>query len=164
MISARYLMTTIALLALATITANANGTETYGAGVEIDEPTPILEIVADPDRFLGRKVRIEGRILDVCPAKGCWIKVGGAGGESLQVKVDDDVIVFPATAKGRVATAEGIVEAIEMTRDRYIAWLAHLADEKGEDFNPETANIGDGPYRLIRLRGTGAIVESRPPK
>lgn len=133
-------------------------TEIYGDGVDVEEATPILDIVADPDAFIGTTVRIEGTVLDVCPKKGCWIEVG-AGGETIQVKVDDDVIVFPASAKGRIAEAQGKVEAIEMSRDRYLAWLGHVAAEKGETFDAATAEVGDGPYRVIRIRGTGARIE-----
>lgn len=132
--------------------------EVYGDGVDVAEATAILDIVADPDAFIGKTVRIEGTVLDVCPKKGCWIEVG-SGGESIQVKVDDDVIVFPAAAKGRIANAQGKVEAIDMDRDRYLAWLGHVAEEKGETFDASTADIGDGPYRIIRIRGTGARLE-----
>jgi hypothetical protein len=138
--------------------ALAAETEVYGDGVGVAEATPILDIVADPDAFLGKTVRIEGTVLDVCPKKGCWIEVGG-GGETIQVKVDDDVIVFPSSAKGRIANAQGTVEAIEMTRDKYLAWLGHVAEEKGETFDPAAADVGDGPYRIIRIRGTGARID-----
>ena len=148
----------IAVSATLALTVVATETDTYGSGVELEKATPILEILNDPDAFLGKTVRIDGTVLDVCPKKGCWIEVG-AGGGSIQVKVEDDVIIFPAEAKGRIAAAEGKVEAIDMTRDKYIAWLEHLAEEKGEEFDADNADIGDGPYRLIRIRGTGAELE-----
>ncbi len=148
----------VAIWLLIPITATAAEAEIYGAGVDIEEATPILDIVADPDAFIGKTVRIEGTVLDVCPKKGCWIEVG-AGGETIQVKVEDDVIVFPATAKGRIADAQGEVEAIEMSRERYLAWLAHVAEEKGEEFDPASVEIGEGPYRILRIRGTGARIE-----
>ena len=52
-----------------------------------------------------------------------------AGEEAkIRVKVEDDVIVFPADSKGRIIAAQGIVEAIEMSREDYVEWLRHLAD------------------------------------
>ena len=138
--------------------ASAADVETYGDGVELEETTPIVKILAEPDAFLGRTVRVEGSVLDVCPKKGCWIEIGSSE-EHIQIKVDDDVIVFPAAAKGRVAAAQGEVEAIEMTREKYLGWLAHQAEEKGEEFDAETAGVGDGPYRIIRIKGTGARIE-----
>ncbi|MEM6795479.1 MAG: DUF4920 domain-containing protein, partial [Acidobacteriota bacterium] len=128
-----------------------------GDGVDIEHTTSIATILSNPDAYLGKTVRIEGSVRDVCPKKGCWMEIGDANG-SLKLKVEDDVIVFPADAKGRFAAAQGTVEAIEMTREKYLGWLAHLAEEKGESFDPESADVGDGPYRIIRIRGTGARI------
>ena len=148
----------LGLLLLAAPTATAGETETYGAGVDVEEATPIVDILADPDAYIGKTVRVEGGVLDVCPRRGCWIELGDEE-SSIQIKVEDGVIVFPTESKGRLAAAQGEVEAIEMTREKYLAWLAHAAEEKGESFDPETADIGDGPYRIIRIKGTGARVE-----
>ena len=41
------------------------------------------------------------------------------------------------------AVAEGVVEAIPMTRESYVDWLQHLAEEKGKKFDPAT--VGEGP-------------------
>ena len=46
-----------------------------------------------------------------------------------------------------------------MSRKAYLDWLAHLAEERGEEFDPESADVGDGPYRIIRIKGTGARLE-----
>ncbi len=131
---------------------------TLGEGITVEAATPIHEILADPDAFIGKTVRIEGGVLDVCPMKGCWVEIGSEE-ESLRVKVEDDVIVFPADSKGRIIAAQGTVEAVEMTREKYVEWLAHLAEEKGEPFDIAKADIGEGPHRTIRIRGTGARIE-----
>jgi len=132
--------------------------ESYGSGVKVAEATPISKILADPDAYVGKTVRIEGKILDVCPMKGCWMELAGENGkESLKVKVDDGVMVFPVTSKGKLAVAEGTVEAIPMTKEQYVGWLEHLAEERGEAFN--AASVGDGPFRILQLKGTGARID-----
>ncbi len=148
------LLAGVFLLALAPA-ALAADSETYGDGVDVAEATPIVEILADPDAYIGKTVRVEGQVLDVCPKKGCWIEVGDED-DHIRVKVDDGVIVFPAEATGRIAAAQGEVEAIEMTREKYLGWLEHLAEEKGEPFDAAAADVGDGPFRIIRIKGTGA--------
>ncbi len=142
------------LLVPATMAADA---ESYGDGVKLTETTPIANILADPDAYIGKTVRVEGGVLDVCPKKGCWIEIGDED-ENIRIKVDDGVIVFPAAATGRIAAAQGEVEAIEMTREKYVGWLAHLAEEKGETFDVASADVGDGPFRIIRIKGTGATI------
>ncbi len=134
------------------------GAEVYGDGVKLEKATPIGKILADPDAYIGKTVRVEGGVLDVCPRKGCWIEMGEEG-ESIRIKVEDDVIVFPAAAKGKIAAAQGEVEAIEMSREKYVDWLAHLAEEKGETFDAASADLGEGPFRMIRIKGTGATIE-----
>ena len=81
--------------------------------------------------------------------KGCWMELSETkSGSSLRVKVDDGVIVFPVTAKGKLAVAEGVFEATPMTRDQYVAWQAHLAERA----RPE-----------IRCRDCGERPLPRPP-
>lgn len=46
-----------------------------------------------------------------------------------------------------------------MSRDDYLAWLAHAAEEKGESFDPAEAEIGEGPFRILRIQGSGARIE-----
>lgn len=133
------------------------GEKDYGKGVTLAETTSVAKILADPDAWVGKTVRIEGKVLDVCPMAGCWMELEeGDGAARLRVKVDDGVIVFPVTAKGRLAVAEGVVEAIPMTREKYVAWLEHLAEERGQAFDPST--VGEGPFRIVQVKGTGARI------
>ena len=37
------------------------------------------------------------------------------------------------------------------------AWLEHLAEERGETF--DAASVGDGPFRILQLKGTGARID-----
>lgn len=151
--------TLLFLLAL-TLTTSAlqADTKTYGAGVKEAETTSVAKILADPDAYVGKTVRIEGKVADVCPMKGCWMELEEKDGKSrLKVKVDDGVIVFPVDAKGKSAVAEGTVEAIPMDRERYVAWLTHLAEERGEKLDAST--VGEGPFRILQIRGTGARIE-----
>ena len=145
-------------LILAATAAGVRAGEILGSGVKVAEATPISKILADPDAYVGKTVRIEGKVLDVCPMAGCWMELAAENGkESLQVRVDDGVIVFPVTSKGKLAVAEGMIEAIPMTKEKYIDWLQHLADERGEKF--DAASVGDGPFRILQLKGTGARID-----
>jgi uncharacterized protein DUF4920 len=150
------------LLSLTAFLALAAGLQaaetTYGAGVALTETTSVAKILADPDAYVGKRVRIEGQVVDVCPMKGCWMELEEKdGGARLRVKVDDGVIVFPVDSKGKLAVAEGTVESLPMGRDRYVAWLQHLAEEKGQKFDPAT--VGKGPFRVVQIRGLGARID-----
>ena len=129
-----------------------------GAPLSIAEATPVAAVLDRPDEFLGKPVRIEGEVVDVCAAAGCWLELrAGEGERSVRVKVEDGEIVFPVAARGRRAVAEGTVEAIEMTRQQYLDHRHHIAHETGAEFDPRTVE-GDGPFRVIQIRGRGAEV------
>ena len=137
---------------LATATVRSFG-EPLSADLEV---TAIATIVADPDPWVGKRVRIEGEVSGVCQKQGCWLELVSPGNASLRVKVEDGVIVFPQDTVGHRATAEGEVEILELTREEYTGWLEHQAEETGEEFDPAT--VGDGPHRIVRLRGLGAEI------
>ena len=116
----------------------------------------IAEILADPARYEGKVVRVEGTVTDVCPMRGCWFDVqGDAAGTELRFKVRDGVMEFPMTAVGKHAVAEGVVTVRELTLEETRRYAAHLAEEKGEAFDP--AAIKEG-RTLVQLAGTGAVI------
>ena len=122
------------------------------------EATPIEEILADPDIWAGRKVRVTGEVSGVCSKQGCWMDLTSGEDVTLRIKVDDGVIVFPQDAVGHSAEAEGEVEILEMELEKYTDWLEHVAEEEGREFDP--ADVGEPPYRIVRLRGSGAAISS----
>lgn len=143
----------VALLALPA-TAHAECIE-YGTGVSLEEATPVSTLLADPESWAGETVRVEGEVQEVCPKAGCWLSIVPAEGASpLRVKVEDGEIVFPLSARGQDASAQGVVEVHDMSREQYTGWLRHLAEEREEEFDPET--VGDGPYRQIQVKAVGA--------
>ncbi len=131
--------------------------EKYGDGVSVSQATSITAILASPADFDGKVVAVEGRIVGVCQMAGCWIALQGEDRGRIRVKVEDGVIVFPATAYGRRAVAQGRVEHRTLDRDEYLAQQRHQAEEQGVEFREE--DLGSPPYRTIRLLGTGALIE-----
>lgn len=127
----------------------------YGAPLDA-ETVSFAALFQDTKKYEGKKVRVEGTVTDVCPKRGCWMKVGDpAGFEEVTFKVTDGVIVIPMNAKGKPAQAEGVVREIELSLERSKEYLAHLAEEKGETFDPATVTE---PVRLVKLEGTGAVI------
>jgi hypothetical protein len=148
----------IALLTLMPALAGAGETTQYGEALtEGLEPTPIETLLEDPKSWVGKKVQIAGEISGVCARQGCWIDITSPQDSTLRVKVDDGVIVFPQDSVGRRAIAEGEVEILDMDRDQYEAWLRHVADEEGREF--DAAEVGEGPYEIVRLKGLGSEIE-----
>lgn len=145
----------LVLLIVLAAAASAAFAGTYGDGVQDAPPTPIADILADPEGFAGKAVVVEGKVTGVCPKKGCWMELTDDAGR-LRVKVEDDVIVFPREAEGKRAVAAGTVQLLAMDRERYVGWMRHLAEELGEPF--DESSIGEPPYRIVQIAGTGATI------
>ncbi|MEJ2187998.1 MAG: DUF4920 domain-containing protein [Acidobacteriota bacterium] len=167
----RVLSISVIVLALVALTASA-GTEstTYGDGVTLSEAVAIANLLANPDDYVGKKVRVDGVITGVCKKRGCWMQITDPeSGEGVRIKVDDGVIVFPYEAMGNEAAAEGIFEAIKLTPEQIEARKAQEAKETGAENCDKDAAKGEGsgagcdaPAKdqyVYLIRGTGAVIK-----
>lgn len=130
--------------------------EKYGRDIAIQEKTNISEILSDPSDFEGQTVLVEGKINDVCPSAGCWmILESDKEGQEIKIKVKDGDIVFPQEAIGKTALVEGTVYKIELTREEAVEYYSHVAEEKGEDFDPASVT---GAVTLFQIKGLAAEI------
>jgi hypothetical protein len=152
------LVTALLLACTALFAAPEGGGEgqVYGAGLTEATPVTVGELLAHPESYLDQRVRVQGRITDVCPRRGCWIDIEESGAPSpIRFKVEDGEIVFPVDAMGKAVTAEGVFTKIELDRAQAEGYLRHLAEERDEPFDPATVT---GPITLYQIRGLGAVV------
>ena len=150
------LVSVLSLLAASGFPARAEEGSVYGKGVAAGEAIRIGDIVTEPEKYVGKTVRVTGKITDVCPRMGCWIDIReGASGKTIRFKVDDGVIVFPVETKGKDVVAEGVVQKIELTKEQAIAQGRHEAEETGKEFDPASVT---GPVVQYRIQGMGAVV------
>lgn len=77
--------------------------EPFSAGVAT--PT-ISELMAEPDSFHRKTIRIKGQIERQCPASGCWVYLSEGGGESVRVELGDTLPNLPKRV-GDTAEVEG---------------------------------------------------------
>jgi hypothetical protein len=135
--------------------------DSYGEKLSDAEVIEISTLMETPEDYVGKTVKVEGRITGVCAHRGCWIEIAGDEDyQSLRFKVDDGVMVFPAEAMGHVATAEGVFTKIELTPEQ-----AHAVHKAGCDKNKKEGEAGcshgvpeDGGV-IYQLAGLGAVVE-----
>lgn len=120
-----------------------------GAGVNLKDATAIAALIERPQEYVGKTVRIDGVATAVCEAMGCWMAVAQEGqekGPTVRLKVEDGVIVFPMTAKGRRVSAEGVFEEIG-------AKDAHATEAAGEHAAKDPRAV-----KQYHIAATGAIV------
>ncbi len=145
------------ILSVLLLTISFAASKNYGKKLTVNEKTKISEIIAEPEKFAGKKVLVEGTVVDVCQERGCWIKLASDKEfESVRFKVNDGVIVFPMEAKGKTALAEGIVSVRTVSKEDLIKQGEYEAKEEGRTFDASTVT---GPKTIVMLKGEGAVVK-----
>jgi hypothetical protein len=130
----------------------------YGDAIGEAPLVALGDLVADTSAYEGKRVRVEGIVTDVCAKRGCWMNIGAEEGpEYVQFKVTDGVIVIPMSAKGGQVAAEGTVTRMEFDLETTKKFMAHKAEEAGEDF--DEASVTE-PMVLVRLAGAGAVIRT----
>ncbi len=142
----------LVVLVTMTIGVALHAAETkYGAGVSIAKATPIKELYASPEKFVGETVRVDGVVTAVCTEMGCWLALGATDNPDQAVRFQadhDGKIVFPITMKGKQASAEGVFMKIGADdKDAKEAAHEHAADQ------PKAADFGS----RYQFQVTGAV-------
>ena len=99
-----------------------------GAPFTLTEQITLDEVVAHPEKYQGKTVKVAGKITAVCRKKGCWMAVVGiAKTARARVTFKDYGFFAPFDSAGKIATIEGVVKARTLSE----AERAHLAEDAG---------------------------------
>ena len=133
--------------------------EKFGAALVGADALPVSELLAEPRKHEGKMVRVEGMVTSVCTKRGCWFEMAGdQPGAKIRFKVKDGTMVFPPTAKGKIAVAEGEVSVRELSMEQSVGWAKHMAEDAGKTFDP--AEVKE-PLTIVQLDGKGAEIRVR---
>jgi len=152
----RVVMVAVMVTCAAVAVTMAAQEKKFGSALTLTEVTKVSDIYANPEKFSGKRVQVQGPIVDVCESMGCWLALGSDKEfETIRFKVEDGVIVFPMSIKGKNAKVEGVISVETLTVAQQIAQGEEHAREKKTTFDPKTIT---GPKVGIQIKGEGAIV------
>ncbi len=135
--------------------ALAGDSTKYGEGVTLEKAVSIDQLLASPADYVGQEVRVDGTITGVCKKRGCWMQVTDEKGNGVRIKVEDGVIVFPATSMGNTASAQGVFEGIPVA--------AQAKKHEGKEHEGDKHEACDSKPQgemVYFIKGTGAVIES----
>jgi hypothetical protein len=135
---------------LAGVVAGAADPKSYGKGVSISETTDLQDVLATPSKFEGKTVRVEGYVTAVCEEMGCWMALAPSQAKddpSLVIQVEHGVVMFPMSARGSRAVAQGVVQRVGSHESREAAH--ELAKQQGKS----VADVGQW-----QIHATGAVI------
>jgi hypothetical protein len=138
--------------AVVMVAAAAGGDEKFGKGVTLPDATPIKALYETPEKFVGKTIRIDGVVTAVCEEMGCWMALAESdkSDQPVRLKVDHaSGIAFPISAKGKKASAEGVLEKIAAgDKEANEAAAEHAGHAKVSDF-----------AKKYQIKATGAVIK-----
>ena len=148
-----------AVIALTTIAAQAQPPageakpgDYYGEKPATDGAIPIADIPAQLEKSETVETKIRAKVLDVCPKKGCWVKLQVNDSTTAFVKMKDYAFFLPTAAKGKTIVLEGTAKMKTVS----VAELKHYA----EDAKKTKAEIDaiTQPEKEISFLASGIVV------
>ena len=122
-----------------------------GTGVSLKEATSIASLAAKPKEYVGKTVRVDGVVRAVCTEMGCWMSLveddANPSSATVRLKVDDGVIVFPMSAKGKKVSAQGVFEAVASM------------DAESKEAAGEHAKQDPNASTHYQIKATGAVIK-----
>lgn len=102
-----FVFTLIAVLAVFFAFGCAQQGKSFGQPITEAKLTPISDILAKPEQFAGKTVRIEGKIMVECPS-GCWFFLKDATG-TIYVNLNPSNFAIPQV-RGHEVIVQGAVK------------------------------------------------------
>ncbi len=132
-----------------TETIPANGVLKRGAALGNSKQVRLAKVLANPSKYAGKSVRVEGVIVRSCKMEGCWMELAPSKeAKSVRVKMKDHAFFIPLDSAGANAKAEGVFTVKTLSKEE----VKHLVEEDGAKFD----NINkDGTVTEISFEATG---------
>ncbi len=129
----------------------------FGTGADMNKLVAISTILTSPDDYVAKDITVKGAIVSVCEKRGCWMTIASDQKfQTLRIKVRDGDMVFPLTAKGKIAYATGVLVGNKLNKENAIAYLKHMAEEANEEF--DSASVPDEGITIYQLAPTGVTI------
>lgn len=109
----------------------------------------LKKLMAEPQKYAGRDVRVEGVIVRSCKTEGCWMELApDAKSPSIRIKMKGHAFFIPLNSAGARAKAEGRLSVKTLSK----AEVEHMIKDDGAKFEKTNA---DGTVTEISFEATG---------
>lgn len=126
----------------------------FGAEVTADKAIPVEAMVKILQLKQGEKkmdVKIQGVVVEVCQAEGCWLRMKN-GDDKIMVRMKDHKWFVPTALNGKTIVLEGTAEIKETSVEQ----LKHYAEDAGKS-KAEIDAITE-PKKEVLVNAKGILV------
>jgi hypothetical protein len=134
---------------------NAEKGDFYGAKVKAKGAVSIADLVSQLETVSNlEETKVTAKIVEVCPNKGCWLKLELPDGKQATVKMKDYGFFVPLAAKGKTVVIDGQASIKVVS----VKELKHFA----EDAKKSQAEIDaiTQPKKEVNILAKGIVVVS----
>lgn len=125
----------------------------YGEKITVDGAVPITDVAAKLAAGTeSMDTKIKAKIVEVCPNKGCWLKLELSNGETAMVKMKDYGFFLPLAAKGKTVVIDGEVKM----KTTSVAELKHYAEDAKK--SKEEIDAITKPQKEVKVLAKGIVV------
>lgn len=134
---------------------DATAWKTYGQPVRARRVRSLEKVLSRPGRHLSRPLVMEGRVVEVCAKKGCWMALGD-GERQVRVTFEGYGFFVPRDIEGATARVAGILsETVVPVED-----VRHYLEDAGR--HEEAARVRE-PERTLTFEATGVMLRRPAP-
>ena len=126
--------------------------EWYGEKITAEGAVPLSDVAKNLGESEVVNTKIKAKVLEVCPKKGCWLKLQVNDSTTATVKMKDYGFFLPVAAKGKTVVIDGEVK----TKTVSVAELQHYAEDAKKS-KEEIAAITK-PEKEIRVMAKGIVI------
>ncbi len=116
--------------------ANAPDGVHVGGEIHASERVRFALVEADPDKFAGETVLVEGTVLAVCQKRGCWMQISDGGARTAMARWEKGCggqFTFPMDSVGKRVLVQGSIYRRQFSE----ADIEHMQGEAGRDISIE---------------------------
>ena len=126
--------------------------EWYGEKITAEGAVPLSDVAKNLGESDVVNTKVKAKVLEVCPKKGCWLKLQVNDSMTATVKMKDYSFFLPVAAKGKAVVIDGEVK----TKTVSVAELQHYAEDAKKS-KEEIAAITK-PQKEIRVMAKGILI------
>ena len=128
----------------------------FGKRPVLKDVVKISTLLDQPEQYLNKEIKVEGIATDVCPMRGCWMKIqSDRKKESLLIKVNDGEMVFPISARGKNTVIQGKLVKRSIPVNEVIELEKARAEKAGKKFDPASVK---GPRTVYMFKPSGVVI------
>ncbi|SER13399.1 DUF4920 domain-containing protein [Pedobacter rhizosphaerae] len=124
----------------------------FGEGVKAGNVKPAAKMESAMGDQQSVDMKIEGKVVDVCQKKGCWMTLEMPNGEPMRVTFKDYAFFMPKDIAGKRVVLDGIAKRQTIS----VETLRHYAEDAKKS-PEEVAKITD-PKKELAFEAKGVVI------